>query len=123
MCAPHANNAADPVVVNVSVMSALLLLLVGPAWLGTVRLSIVPPYMVRSRLTPAWDSAPATIRPGLVGEPGANGSLLNAEVFAAGRLGHSDDTAPPPEAHRFGFSESFHVARKSYARWPPAVKS
>ena len=43
MWAPHANRAADPLVVNVTVMSALLLLLVGPEWLGTVRLSIVPP--------------------------------------------------------------------------------
>jgi len=43
MCAPQANKAADPVVVNVTVMSALLLLFVGPEWLGTVRLSIVPP--------------------------------------------------------------------------------
>src|SRR5262245_13888298 len=102
MCAPHANSAADPFVVKVTVMSALLLLLVGPARLGTVRLSIVPPYIVRLRLTPANASAPATVFPGLVGEPGANGSLLNPAVFADGRLGHSDDTAPPPDPQRFG---------------------
>src|SRR3954452_25336584 len=123
MCAPHANRAADPVLVNVTVMSALLLLLVGPEWLGTVRLSIVPPYIVRLRLMPAKASAPATVLPGLVGEPGAKGSLLNAAVFAEGRLGHSDETAPPPEPHRFGLSVSFDVARKSCASWPPAVKS
>src|SRR3954469_8610072 len=123
MCAPHASRAADPVVVNVTVMSALLLLLVGPEWVGTLRLSIVPPYSVRLRLIPAKVSAPATVLPALVGAPGAKGSLLNVAVFAEGRLGHSDETAPPPEPHRFGLSVSFHVARKSYARWPPAVKS
>src|SRR4051812_49827420 len=120
MCAPHANSAADPFVVNVTVMSALLLLFVGPEWLGTVRLSIVPPYIVRLRLTPAKASAPATVLPGLVGEPGANGSLLNVEVFAAGRLGHSDETAPPPHPPQVGLSLVFPVAGKAYAQWPPA---
>src|SRR6186997_1685610 len=110
MCAPHANRAADPVVVNVTVMSALLWLLTGPEWLGTVRVSIVPPYMVRLRLTPANASAPATVLPALVGGPGANGSLLNAAVLADGRLGHSDETPPPPDPHRFGLSVSSHVA-------------
>src|SRR5262245_24524742 len=123
MCAPHANSAADPVVVKVTVMSALLLLFVGPEWLGTVRLSIVPPYIVRLRLTPANASAPATVSPGLVGAPGPKGSLLNPAAFAAGRLGHSDETAPPPDPHRFGLSVSFQVARKSYDWCPPAVKS
>src|SRR3954464_2341391 len=110
MCAPHANSAADPFVVNVTVMSALLLLFVGPEWLGTVRLSIVPPYIVRLRLTPAKASAPATVLPGLVGGPGGKGSLLNGGVFGGGGLGHREETAPPPAPHRFGLSVSFHVA-------------
>src|SRR4051794_41876047 len=104
-------------------MSALLLLFVGPEWLGTVRLSIVPPYIVRLRLTPAKTSAPATVLPGLVGEPGANGSLLNVEVFAAGRLGHSDETAPPPRPPRVGLAVAFPVAGESDARGAPALKA
>ena len=96
--------------VKVTVMSAELWLLVGPECVGTVNASIVPPYIVRLRDTPAKACAPATVRPALVVDPaceaGSNGSLLNCSVSALPRPGHIEDTAPPPDAQSPGLSES-----------------
>src|SRR5262245_22172105 len=104
MCAPHTSSAALSDEVNVTIMSPVLFPPTGPLWTGTVMLVIVPPYSRRLRDTPANVCAPATDSPAWVGEPGVKGSDGNACESGAGRLGHIDETAPPPLAHSPGFS-------------------
>src|SRR5262245_57176002 len=104
MWAPHTSSAALSDEVNVTVISPVLLPPTGPLCAGTAMLVIVPPYTRRLRDTPANVCAPATDSPACVGEPGVKGSDGNACASGAGRLGHIDETAPPPLAQRPGFS-------------------
>src|SRR5436190_99076 len=55
---PHAKSAALPDVVNVTTTSPVLLPPTGPLCVGPAMLSIVPPYIVRSRPTPLKACAP-----------------------------------------------------------------
>jgi hypothetical protein len=105
---PHANSAAEPVVVKVTTKSPALLPPVEPLCVGPVIESIVPPNIVRLRLTPANASAPATVRPSV-----ENASEGNADTLGAGRDGHIDETPPPPVAQSPGLSLTSYVARKS----------
>ena len=93
--------------------SPVLLAVVEPACTGPVMFVFVPPYIVRLRDNPLAASAPETIR--LLAPGTANGSDGNAKVLGAGSDGHSDETAPPPLAHRSTVSVALYVARKSYA--------
>src|SRR5436190_24382191 len=105
MCAPHRKKAQSLVVVNVRSMSVF-----PDAWAGAPMLSIVPPYIVGLRPTPAKAIAPLTVRPGLTA--GEKPSAGNACVSAAPRLFGQCDDAPPEfgSAHLFGFSLMFQVA-------------
>ena len=59
--------------------------------------AIVPPYIVRLRAVAPY--APTTVLPLMV-----RPSLPNWAVFAAGRLGQRDETAPPPAEQGVAFS-------------------
>ena len=100
-------------------MSAVLLPFTEPACAGRLIEVIVPPQIVNRRGAPEYFSAPATDRP-----LATNGSDGNAALDEAGKFGHIDEIAPPLLLHDLPDAfVTFHVARKSYALCPPAVKS
>lgn len=107
---PQARSTADPVDVNETVTSALLLPAVEPECLGTETDWIVPPQIVSRRGMPEKTSATLTESP-LV----ENGSGGIAKLVGAGRLGHIDEIPPPPPAQMLGFDQAFQVVRKSNA--------
>src|SRR5689334_14897256 len=116
---PHARRTADPVERKRTRISAVLLPLTFPACAGRLIDVIVPPQIVRRRGAPEYFSAPETDRPFAL-----NVSDGMAALDEAGRLGHIDEIAPPLGVHALPAAfVTFHVARKSYALCPLAVKS
>lgn len=82
-------------------------------------LVMVPPQMVSRRGEPEYASAPLTRSP-LARKP----SDGNAKLDDPGMEGHIEEIAPPEAAQILPAAfVTFQVARKSYALWPPAVKS
>ena len=80
---------------------------------------IVPPQIVSRRGEAEYFSAPLTDRP-LAWKPSDGNAWLSED----GIDGHIDEIAPPELAQILPPAfVTFHVARKSYALWPPAVKS
>ena len=97
----------------------MLLPFTDPAWVGPWMLVIVPPQMVSRRGAPEYVWAPLTVSP-LARKP----SDGNAKLDDPGMDGHIDEIAPPAPAQILPAAfVTFQVARKSYALWPPAVKS
>ena len=90
-----------------------------PAWTGPLMEVMVPPQIVSRRGAPEYASAPWTDSP-LALEPSDGKPKLDG----AARPGHIEEIAPPLRAQILPLAlVTFHVARKSYALWPPAVKS
>jgi hypothetical protein len=90
-----------------------------PEWTGLLIELIVPPHIVMRLGMPAYSSAPKTDSPSVT-----YGSAGNGKVEALGSAGHIEEIAPPlGEQIEPAPCVAFHVARKSYALWPLAVKS
>jgi hypothetical protein len=106
-------------VLTVSSRSEVLSWLSLPLCVGPWIWVTVPPYTRSVRPTPEAVSAPATESPLALDVSDGNGNVLpagSAGLQSAGR-------PPPPVAHRSTLSVASTVARKSYASWPPSLKS